>query len=508
MRIVAIPLLVLLAAGTVIAEWKSLVGEAAPAFDAESWIVPPEGETIEDLGGRVVLLLLGPPMNPTPFNDLRAAWWEDGLRIIEVRSEEPKEQPGDVEYCRAVGGFDGYGDGATSHAVLIGANGKVAWEGKPADLPEASLVKLLKKAKDFHLRKLSAAAKPFASAFAKGRPGDAQALATEQLLDEGASEEVRTDATYVANRAEALLSFWQRQAERSVGAGNTAETFILTERIAKHFAGTPEGEAAAVKLKEWKSDKTLLKEKSAASVYARLRADMVRAGDKEKKINAVVKKTERFVAKYAGTRGAERAGRMLDAIKGDPAVTAIQDFIARERISTSGASWKTRLPKPPKVSFVSTKNYFWVLKTSHGTIRVRLMPDVAPMHVSSTIYLTELGFYNGIVFHRVITGFMAQGGCPEGNGRGSPGYKYDGEFSPAVKHNRPGILSMANAGPGTDGSQFFITFKETPHLDGKHTIFGVVVSGMDTVKKLESLGSASGATKEKITLEKATIVVE
>jgi len=508
MRIAIILLLVLLAAGTVAAEWKSLVGETAPAFDAGSWIVAPEGETAEDLRGRVVLLLLGPPMNPVPFNDLRAAWWEDGLRIIQVRSEEPEEQPGDVECCQAVGGFGGYGHGETSFAVLIGANGKVAWEGKPGDLPEALMVKLLKKAKAFHLRKLSAAAKPFSSAFAKGRLGEAHALATEQLLDEGASEEVRTEATYVANRTEALLSFWQRQAERAAGAGNIVEAFVLTGRIAKHFAGTPDGDAAAVKLKEWKSDKTLSKQKSAASGYARLRADMVRAGDKEKKIDAVVKKTERFVAKYAGTRSAQRAQRMLDALKGDPAVTAIRNFIARERISTSGAGWKTRLPKPPKVSFLSTKSYFWVLETSHGTIRIRLMPDVAPMHVSSTIYLTELGFYNGLVFHRVITGFMAQGGCPEGNGRGSPGYKYDGEFSASVKHDRAGRLSMANAGPGTDGSQFFITFKETPHLDGKHTIFGEVVSGMDTVKRLESLGSASGATKEKITLEKATVVVE
>jgi cyclophilin family peptidyl-prolyl cis-trans isomerase len=93
-----------------------------------------------------------------------------------------------------------------------------------------------------------------------------------------------------------------------------------------------------------------------------------------------------------------------------------------------------------------------------GPIDVKLLPDVTPMHASSTIYLTRLGYYDGLAFHRVIPGFMAQGGCPLGTGTGGPGYEYDGEFSPTVKHDKPGILSMANRGPGTDGSQFFLTF--------------------------------------------------
>jgi cyclophilin family peptidyl-prolyl cis-trans isomerase len=119
-----------------------------------------------------------------------------------------------------------------------------------------------------------------------------------------------------------------------------------------------------------------------------------------------------------------------------------------------------------------------------------------------------MGFYDGIVFHRVITKFMAQGGCPLGNGSGGPAYGFNGEFSPTVKHNRPGLLSMANTGqPNSDGSQFFLTFVPTPWLDGKHTLFGEVVSGMDVLKALEAKGSQSGATSEKLMMTKVTIEV-
>jgi cyclophilin family peptidyl-prolyl cis-trans isomerase len=130
------------------------------------------------------------------------------------------------------------------------------------------------------------------------------------------------------------------------------------------------------------------------------------------------------------------------------------------------------------------------------------------MHVSNFIYLTRLGFYDGVPFHRVITGFMAQGGCPLGTGTGNPGYGFGGEFSETVKHDTPGLLSMANAGPGTDGSQFFLTFVPTPWLDGKHTIFGKVVEGMDTLKKLEAAGSRGGATSEPLKMTKVTIEVQ
>jgi cyclophilin family peptidyl-prolyl cis-trans isomerase len=191
----------------------------------------------------------------------------------------------------------------------------------------------------------------------------------------------------------------------------------------------------------------------------------------------------------------------------DPAVAAIDKQIADAKIDKTNARWKERLPKPTKVSFTAGKKYIWVLDTNKGPIEVRLLPDSAPMHVTSTIYLTDLGFYDGVIFHRVIPGFMAQGGDPTGSGRGGPGYSYEGEFGGA-KHDKPGMLSMANAGPGTDGSQFFLTFVPTGYLDGKHTVFGEVVKGMDTVKALEAAGSASGQTKEKLEIKKATIRVQ
>ena len=192
----------------------------------------------------------------------------------------------------------------------------------------------------------------------------------------------------------------------------------------------------------------------------------------------------------------------------DVAIASIDEFIASQGIDKSGAGWKTSLPKPPQAEFPKDKTYHWLLNTNVGDIKIKLMPDVAPMHVTSTIYLTNLGFYDDVVFHRVIHGFMAQGGDPLGRGTGGPGYKYDGEFDSSVRHDRPGLLSMANAGPGTDGSQFFITFVPTPHLDGKHTIFGEVVEGMDTVKALEAKGSRSGRPTAQLKIEKATIEVE
>ena len=210
-------------------------------------------------------------------------------------------------------------------------------------------------------------------------------------------------------------------------------------------------------------------------------------------------------------QSAEQADAVSESAEAEPedaAIATIDAFIAEQNVDKTQESWKLGLEKPPKAQFTAGKSYFWNLETSMGAVKIKLMPDAAPMHVSSTIYLTRLGFYDDTVFHRVITGFMAQGGDPTGTGRGGPGYKYDGEFDSSVKHNKAGMLSMANAGSGTDGSQFFLTFVKTPHLDGKHTIFGRVVDGMDTVKKLEKAGSRSGKTKGEIMLESATISVE
>ncbi|MGH7502697.1 MAG: peptidylprolyl isomerase [Longimicrobiales bacterium] len=124
------------------------------------------------------------------------------------------------------------------------------------------------------------------------------------------------------------------------------------------------------------------------------------------------------------------------------------------------------------------------VKTTHGAIRIELFEDKAPATTKNFITLTEKNFYDGVIFHRVIDGFMIQGGDPTGTGRGGPGYQIKDEFHPELKHTGEGMLSMANAGPNTGGSQFFITLAATPWLDGKHAIFGRVIEGMDVVRQI------------------------
>src|SRR5215510_9004497 len=197
--------------------------------------------------------------------------------------------------------------------------------------------------------------------------------------------------------------------------------------------------------------------------------------------------------------GAKAAAKPAAATKsgGDVAIETLRGFIQSQKIDTKQPGWKTQLPRPPKATFDPAHTYYWNLDTSVGSVKVKLLPESAPMHVTSTIYLTELGFYDGVRFHRVIPRFMAQGGDPLGRGTGGPGYQYGGEIDPKLKHDKPGMLSMANTGqPNTDGSQFFLTFVPTPWLDGKHTIFGEVSEGFDALKKLYAAGSQSGKTSE------------
>ena len=124
------------------------------------------------------------------------------------------------------------------------------------------------------------------------------------------------------------------------------------------------------------------------------------------------------------------------------------------------------------------------IKTTRGTIKIKLFDDKTPKTVDNFVKLANKGFYNGLKFHRVIAKFMIQTGCPEGTGRGGPGYKFKDEFHPDLKHDGPGVLSMANAGPNTNGSQFFITHVACPHLDGKHSVFGRVLEGQDVVNAI------------------------
>lgn len=139
-----------------------------------------------------------------------------------------------------------------------------------------------------------------------------------------------------------------------------------------------------------------------------------------------------------------------------------------------------------------------IMETSKGVINIKLFADQTPVTCGNFVNLAKREYYNGLKFHRVIADFMIQGGCPYGNGMGGPGYEFEDEFRKDLKHDKAGVLSMANAGPGTNGSQFFITHGPTPHLDGKHTVFGLV-EGPDDQKVVDSI--AQGDTIEKITFK-------
>jgi len=127
-----------------------------------------------------------------------------------------------------------------------------------------------------------------------------------------------------------------------------------------------------------------------------------------------------------------------------------------------------------------------VIVTKYGEIKLELFDDKTPITCANFEKLANTGFYDGLTFHRVIADFMIQGGCPRGDGSGGPGYQFEDEFHPSLKHDGPGVLSMANAGPGTNGSQFFITHVPCPWLDGKHTVFGKVIEGQNIVDKVKA----------------------
>jgi cyclophilin family peptidyl-prolyl cis-trans isomerase len=139
---------------------------------------------------------------------------------------------------------------------------------------------------------------------------------------------------------------------------------------------------------------------------------------------------------------------------------------------------------PPSGELDNSKSYTATFKTQRGEFEFMLYATDAPLTVENFINLARADFYNGTTFHRVIPGFMVQGGDPTGTGTGGPGYRFGDEFNRNLRHDSEGILSMANAGPGTNGSQFFITLAPTPHLDGRHSVFGKIISGMDVVKSI------------------------
>jgi|TARA_B100001971_G_C17907833_1_gene391303 peptidyl-prolyl cis-trans isomerase A (cyclophilin A) len=154
----------------------------------------------------------------------------------------------------------------------------------------------------------------------------------------------------------------------------------------------------------------------------------------------------------------------------------------------------------------SSENSIAVFETTQGTFKVEVFEDKAPITAKNFIDLINKGFYDGVIFHRVIPEFMIQGGDPDGRGTGGPGYTIEDEFGEGLKHDTPGILSMANSGPNSGGSQFFITVAATPWLDGKHAIFGKVIEGYDVIEKIEKVKTGfADKPDEDVVMNKVTI---
>lgn len=184
--------------------------------------------------------------------------------------------------------------------------------------------------------------------------------------------------------------------------------------------------------------------------------------------------------------------------------SSAQDKAVRDGMKFSEMQKQTEAARP-----ANAKNRYAVMETNMGIIKLELFEDKVPLTTQNFIELVQKGFYDGLIFHRVIDDFMIQGGDPNGNGTGGPGYVIRDEFHPLLRHDGPGILSMANAGPDTGGSQFFITLVKTPWLDGKHAVFGKVVEGMDVVRAIGKVKTgANDRPKEDVVMRKVSIVAE
>ena len=167
------------------------------------------------------------------------------------------------------------------------------------------------------------------------------------------------------------------------------------------------------------------------------------------------------------------------------AATAAGEEVPSEE---AAMSW----PEPPPMSIDLSKTYEAVIKTEKGDVRLELYDDRVPVTVNNFVFLSRQGFYDGVTFHRVIPGFMAQTGDPTGTGSGGPGYRFDDEFDHTLRHDSEGIVSMANAGPDTNGSQFFIICAPQPHLDDHHAVFGRVIEGMEVMRGLSVRDPSEG----------------
>ncbi len=166
---------------------------------------------------------------------------------------------------------------------------------------------------------------------------------------------------------------------------------------------------------------------------------------------------------------------------------------------------KPTFPQPPEMQIDEQRSYTATMQTSCGAIELELFAKQTPVTVNNFVFLARQGFYDGVTFHRIIPQFMIQGGDPQGTGTGGPGYQFEDEIVKDLTFSERGLLAMANAGPGTNGSQFFITTSEPEHLNGKHTIFGRVTDGMDVVKQIEAVGSPEGTPTQTVYIESVTI---
>jgi peptidyl-prolyl cis-trans isomerase B (cyclophilin B) len=168
--------------------------------------------------------------------------------------------------------------------------------------------------------------------------------------------------------------------------------------------------------------------------------------------------------------------------------------LAKKELSMTAKQWKN----PPAMQIDTEKNYRVDMETNRGTIVLELYPQYAPKTVNNFVFLASEGFYDDVTFHRVIPDFMIQGGDPTGSGRGGPGYRFEDEFAGNPLKHETGVISMANAGPNTNGSQFFITHSPQPHLNGAHTVFGKVVEGQDVVDAIRGGDVMTSVTAEAI----------
>ena len=228
---------------------------------------------------------------------------------------------------------------------------------------------------------------------------------------------------------------------------------------------------------------------------------------------------ERDVDKSTPSGAALAAGVVdREATSPDPVIAEIQHQIvaakAQGRLDTSALNWKNggvplRVPQKPLAPFDEKRTYGWVVRTDHGTLRVRLWPAKAPKHVANAIFLSLLGYYDGTVLWRVVPGEALEGGCPLGDGKGSPGFSIESEFGDGDEnaHARRGLLASTGVGGTTDDSKFRILFAPMRTLDMQSTVYGEVVDGQDVLDRLEKLGTEDGKPKQPIVVQRVDVEI-